>query len=149
MFFMTSVCIIAVQASGFAEILVPAHPRPPGITEPADMSSGRQLLILQAYIRNRFQRFVVVADDIASVFKGPLTLDSLDFLGGLYKAYDGLVDEDQSLTVFSNPMCIAFGVGSESLSKRVRNTIRRNAPYNGQWTPCGMKIVLGENRAGH
>jgi hypothetical protein len=113
------------------------------------MSGGRQLLILQAYIRDRFQRFVGVADDIASVIKGSHSLDGLNFLGGLYYAYDGLADEDQSLTVFSNPLCISFAVGSENLSKRLRNTIRKNAPYNGQWTPCGMKLVLGVNRAGH
>jgi hypothetical protein len=146
---MASVCIIAVEVGGYAEILVPAFPRPPGITKHADMTGGRQLLILQAYVRDRFQRFVGVADDIASVFEGSHSLDGLHFLEALYNAYDGLVDADRSLTIFSSPMCVSFALGSESFSLRLRNTIRRNAPYNGQWTPCGMKMVLGENLAGH
>jgi hypothetical protein len=138
----STVCVVAVRPAGYGEILIEAHMRPLGTALPTTTSHGSQLFLLQAHIQKDYHKFLRIADDVYASFKQIYSAESLGLVSDMYNTYDELVeDDDKSLTIFSRRNDVRFLIGSKGLSDRVRDTIRRNAGYDPNWVPCGMKTI--------
>jgi hypothetical protein len=140
---MSTVCVVAVRPSGYGEVLLDAHVRPKGLSPPSKISGGKQLILLQVAIQKNFQKFLDATDVLDANFREPYSAEGLGFLAAIYNTYDKIVDDEhKSLTIFSRRGDVRFMISSEAFSLRVRNTIRRNAGYDPQWFPYGMKTIL-------
>ncbi|WP_156375748.1 hypothetical protein [Methylobacterium sp. Leaf125] len=140
---MSTVCVVAVRPNGYGEVLLDAQVRPADISPPVERSGSKQLILLQLSIQKNFQKFLNATNILDANFRQPYSAEGLRFLTSIYNAYDMIVDDEhQSLTIFSRSEDVRFMVSSEAFSLRVRKTIRRNAGYDPQWFPYGMKTIL-------
>ncbi|WP_264051620.1 hypothetical protein [Methylobacterium flocculans] len=139
---MSTICIIAVCGQNYTEASVRTTIRPKGLLLRDDISGGEQLLILQSYIIGDYKAFEEVVGDVDANIRKPQTAAGWYVLSTMINSYDGLVDDKKlSMTIYSRPRDVRFAVGGTSFSDRMRMTIRRNAGYEPEWEPCGMKVV--------